>query len=300
MSDDSKARRIGFPVGATILIVLGIVFLLNNLGYLPWGIWGALWRFWPVLLILIGVNFFLAGSRPWLMLLVTLVVLGGVFVAAWMMGGVSPTPASSIPGAAFSQPLGNAQRAVVEIDFGAGKLSINSLQQGSDRLASGQASEGAVREASTSNGTARLRMTTPATAGCGPGVPSVDWSVQLTGMIPVDLSLKTGANEANINLTDLIVPSFTLETGASQNVLVMPANSGTTNAVIKAGAASIKVTVPSGVAARIKAETGVSSVDIDQVRFPRSGNYYASPDYAIAPNRVDIEIKAGAASISVR
>ena len=33
-----------------ILIGAGVVFLLNNLGVLTWGVWEMLWRLWPVLL----------------------------------------------------------------------------------------------------------------------------------------------------------------------------------------------------------------------------------------------------------
>jgi len=298
VSDDSKVRRIGFPLGATILIVIGVVFLLNNLGYLPWDVWGTLWRFWPVLLILVGVNFFLAGSRPWVMLIVTLVVLAGVFLAVWAMSGSGALTKQTT--VSFSQPLGVIERAEVQIDFGAGKLVVGSLPYGSDRLAAGEVSEGAVRDAAVSGGVARLRLAAPAPGWWVPGAPSADWKVQLTRQVPLDLVFKTGANESEIDLTDLLVASLTLESGASRNLVILPANAGTTRAAIKAGAADIRVVVPSGVAARIKAEAGVSSIDIDQTRFPKTGDYCISPNYTAAVNRVELELKAGAASITVR
>ena len=43
-------------VGALILITVGILLLLNNLNLVPWSIWQDLWQFWPVLLILWGVQ----------------------------------------------------------------------------------------------------------------------------------------------------------------------------------------------------------------------------------------------------
>jgi hypothetical protein len=42
------------------LLFLGIVFLLQALDVLPWGVWGTLWRFWPVLIIIIGLNILLS------------------------------------------------------------------------------------------------------------------------------------------------------------------------------------------------------------------------------------------------
>lgn len=46
-----------FPLGAVIIIIIGFLFLLNNFGIVPYSIWGILWRFWPLLIILIGLRF---------------------------------------------------------------------------------------------------------------------------------------------------------------------------------------------------------------------------------------------------
>lgn len=44
-----------------ILIVIGVVFLLNNLGIINGITWGI---FWPVILILVGIGM-LSGKRGW-------------------------------------------------------------------------------------------------------------------------------------------------------------------------------------------------------------------------------------------
>ena len=51
-------------VFAVILIFAGVIFLLNNFGILPWNIWTSLWRFWPVFLILIGLQIIFGRSKP--------------------------------------------------------------------------------------------------------------------------------------------------------------------------------------------------------------------------------------------
>jgi ABC-type polysaccharide/polyol phosphate export permease len=62
--------------GAILLICLGIIFLLNNLGILPWTIWLSLWRLWPVLLILAGLQAVFRGSKvaDWLIYLFGLIL----------------------------------------------------------------------------------------------------------------------------------------------------------------------------------------------------------------------------------
>jgi hypothetical protein len=54
------------------------------------------------------------------------------------------------------------------------------------------------------------------------------------------------------------------------------------------------------VAARVRAEQGVSAIEIDTTRFPYSNGIYESADYSSAQNKADIKIEAGAGRVSVR
>ncbi|MGI6278728.1 MAG: LiaI-LiaF-like domain-containing protein [Patescibacteria group bacterium] len=61
-----------------ILITAGVIFLLNNFGLLPWSIWAAIWRFWPVILIFTGLELILPDSS-WekiLLAIITLIIIG--------------------------------------------------------------------------------------------------------------------------------------------------------------------------------------------------------------------------------
>jgi len=69
-------------VGPLILIAVGILLLLNQAGRLPWTVWGTLWRFWPVILVLVGLEVLIGAGRStaWYIvgLVIAVVVLGGV------------------------------------------------------------------------------------------------------------------------------------------------------------------------------------------------------------------------------
>ncbi len=43
-------------LGALILVAVGAILLLNNFGILPWGVWGVLFKFWPLILISLGIK----------------------------------------------------------------------------------------------------------------------------------------------------------------------------------------------------------------------------------------------------
>lgn len=84
-----RAHR-GPHIGGFVILFVGIVFLLNNLGLLPWVVWDQLWRFWPVIIILIGLQMLLGrsfASRIIITLLI-LFILAGILVYFFFYGGM--------------------------------------------------------------------------------------------------------------------------------------------------------------------------------------------------------------------
>lgn len=71
-------------------------------------------------------------------------------------------------------------------------------------------------------------------------------------------------------------------------------------ASVNAGAASVDITVPAGVAARVRGMMGVGSLDVDQRRFPRRNGMDESPDFETAENRVELAVEGGVGSVRVR
>lgn len=69
-------------LGAVILIFAGVVFLLNNFNIIPWGFWESLIRYWPLLLILMGLRLLL-GNNWKSNLLLTL--LGTLFLLLFLL-----------------------------------------------------------------------------------------------------------------------------------------------------------------------------------------------------------------------
>ncbi len=84
MSEKRPHRVVGAPIWGIFLLFLGVVFLLQTLNVLPWGLWGTLWRFWPVLIIIIGLGILLHRYNVWLVSLLILAILGACLgIAIW-------------------------------------------------------------------------------------------------------------------------------------------------------------------------------------------------------------------------
>jgi hypothetical protein len=270
--------RKGTLFWGVIIILVGVVLLLSNLGYLgDLDAWGLVW---PLGLMALGI---------WILISV---VLG-------------PRPAAGGEEAVI--PLEGAQEAQVRVRHGGGVLHIDA-SAGPGELVRGTFLGGLGRRVRRAGERLEVELWVPSgrispfffvPRGWG-GRRGLEWSFGLNGDVRLALDLQTGAGEARIDLTELQVTDLRLQTGASSTQLALPARAGQTGVRIEGGAAAISVHVPSGVAARIRTKGGMASISIDRDRFPRQDGFYQSPDYESAANRVQIDVDIGAGSISIK
>lgn len=252
-----------------ILVVIGLALLLDNLGLLGnINIWNLLW---PLFLIALGA---------W-------VLLGTIFRRP------PQTEHASIP-------LEGAQSARVRVQHGAGRLEVIA-GSGMGVLAEGDFVGGLDFRSRREGNGLEVKMRPPEQLFPFAWTPgsTLDWSFGLTRDIPLSLELETGASESRLNLRDLRITELRLKTGASATTIELPANAGLTRTFIESGAASVNITVPEGVAALIRTQGGLSSIQVDTNRFPQMGSVYQSPDYQAAANKVELDIQMGVGSVKV-
>jgi hypothetical protein len=254
-----------------LLIAFGILFLLDNFNLLPGNAWNWLW---PIVLIFVGVNLLLRR-------------------------GVRAEPVED------SASLDGATSARINFKHGAGVLDLRG-GAGADELFHGEFAGGIDKRLDRQGD--HIDVTLQPSERDGPqwflpwnwGGQGLDWQVRLTPNARLALLLETGASDTRLDLTDLRVSELNVKTGASSTRVVLPARAGSTGVRIASGAASVDVTVPSGVAARIRGSVGVGSLDVDQHRFPRRNGGYESTDYETAANRAEIQVESGVGSVRVR
>lgn len=293
-------------LGPVILITIGVLALMQNLGHLPASFWPTLWRLWPVLLVLIGVEILLGQARlPWaasflLALLLITVTIGGVVYLAMQ------APGEAAPGTTEARHIETDLRGVraanVRIEFGAGELRLGATS--GDRIMEGEFAEVAGQrlnvDYASSEGQGDLKLST---AGAGwpfsNGGNGNRWDVRLNDSIPLALRIEAGLSTNTLDLSELSLSALRLEAGLSTTHLVLPAT-GDYTAHISCGLSNTTITVPPGVAARITVSGGLSTLNVDEARFRKSGDTYTSPDYATASNRVELRLEGGMAAISVR
>ncbi|MBM4437765.1 MAG: hypothetical protein FJ029_11150 [Actinobacteria bacterium] len=296
-----RARGFGF---AGFLILIGLMALLANLDQLPDGYWDALW---PVLLIALGADVLISRVHPWLGSLAGLLVITAGLVAAGFIAvygvGLGPLRTERV-----RVEIGPATTARLELTVAGGDLTLRSgagpgaLVEGTLKTRAGEdALQSTVRDVAGERQVA-LSSDPGRRVGFGFGRSfAEEWVLALARDVPADVTVRGGAAGMQLDLRDTQVRSIQVSTGAASAQVWMPAAAGLTQATFEMGAASLVIEIPAGVGARIATQTGVSSVTVDEGRFPkvRDGEH-RSTGYETAANKVDITKKAGASSIRVR
>ena len=317
-----RSAQRGPMVAGTWLIGIGVVFLIRQAYDLSWS------QAWPLFVILVGVASLAQNALSWrpsvagmwtftwpiawiavgsVLLLSTTGRLGTgpgelisqgwpwllVALGVWfLIGSIAPGGSGATDRLAI--PLRGASEASVRIRFGAGTLTTRPAAAGD--LVDG-VFEGGVMHRELGPGRVELSQDTSY------GLPWLDrrsvWDLGLTGEVPLDLRLETGASRTLLDLREARLRRLDLQTGASETRVVLPGNAGTTEVRAEHGAASLTFEIPTGVAARIRTRMTIGSSHVDEARFPRVGDLYQSVDYGTAANRVDLDVQGGVGSLRI-
>ena len=303
MAGEKPRGMVGIPIGGILLLFLGVVFLLQTLNVLPWGLWGTLWRFWPVLIIIVGLGILLRRYNVWLVSLLILAILGACLgIAIWQEG--APPPAGVIT-KNYSEPLGSLEHAQIEVNFTAGSITIGSLLPGSSNLVevdsevrNGHESMKVNFQQQDSEG--RLSLSTEQVNRWFWGEGGIGWEVNFTRSIPLAINIESAVSNMELALSELKATELRLDIDAGNCRVKMPSSAGATHAYIEVDAANLEVAIPDDVAAKIKADVNLGAFDVDTSRFPKKGDYYISPGFEGAENRVELEINCDIGKVQVK
>ncbi|MCE1254991.1 MAG: DUF5668 domain-containing protein [Anaerolineae bacterium] len=257
-----------------LIVLLGLMLLLNTFGILTVNAWLI---FWPLVLILAGVWFLF---RP-------------VFLRHAGSGVEN-----------INIPLASASALRLKLKHGAGRLHLEAAPGGSAAAVTGMFIGGVEYDHHLHGDEMKVKLHTPSDIFWDflpvASQEGLTWDVKLNRDVPLSLDINTGASESNLDLSYLNLKELEIKTGASATQVILPASAGYTHMKIGSGAASVKIQVPEGVAARFFIRHGMADIHVDSLRFPFNGKYYETPAFASCPNRVEAEIDTGVGAIEIR
>lgn len=278
-----------------ILVILGVLILLANLGIINYSVFYSLISLWPLLLIVVGVNIIFRNNRivsylSWIIFFLILIVYG-IFSPVTMESTISYEEQLII------QRREGTDYADLELDLGASRISFDSTEE---HLLFGdfQGRRLEYRE-EYGNDNAYLKFGPKGFRVVDIGSMESNYDFSLNDDVIWDLDLDFGALTGNLNLEDISVRSIDLDVGAASLDIAL-GDLHDLDFSIDSGASSLEISIPNGVGLRVDMDTGLTSTNIESLGIANMGDYYVSPGYDSAQVKINLDIDMGAGKIDFR
>lgn len=329
-------RSLFWPI---MLISIGAILLLSNLGIITMQNVVALLRMWPLLLIFLGLDLLFGRRSP---ILGALIGLGAVVVAGViMLVGPSIGLAGDWEVKSFKDQaaLNGAETADVTLELALGKTNITSLSDSPNLI------EADVRYifgeielivSGDSHKIVELNRDDTDININGPfdflgwlfdtkDSDELYWDIGLNERVLLDLIVQGGVGEIILDLSKLNLSSLELTGGAGTINLDLPRTVRTYDVQIMGGVGETKIYIPDGAAlnmqinggiggvtidvprdaaVRVEVTGGLKSVDMppyfDQLRQDKGPNgIWETPNFDSAEKRVIIEYEGGLGQLTI-
>lgn len=293
----TRRLRQGGLVFPLVLVFFGLMFLLINLGIVDRSIWAQIIRFWPVLLILSGIDTLLRRSSASAAFgtLVSTALLIAVGIAAFHLFA----PESWITKTqSFSYPLDGATAAEVDLschdcsmDIGAASTSFDLITGQLTLRRDEHLSESVRRSGNTLHFRLESEYQLPFLRLPGRGDHA--WEAALSDAIPIALRVQThGA--VDLDLRGLQLTSVDMSTGEERSRITLSQQATT---LILSGD-HIEILVPKTIGIRVSG-SGVTELTAPS-DYIRTAGETRSPNFEMASIRTEILLRPGTEWIEIK
>lgn len=284
-------------------VVIGLLLLLSNLGYLHID-WGYSWRLWPLILIFWGLSKF-TENRP---IKAVFATLNGIVLACMVFGFFSfqwvdsefddrePAKYSQH----FSEPFDTAiENASFNFSAGAGTFV---MEEASKNLIEAQTETGLGRYELTrhdDDGTMNvsLRMKDRRSFRFF-GRLRNRAEIRLNEQPSWDMHFETGASKLDLDLRPYKTERVTIDAGLSRIRLKLGDRSEEENVRVKTGVSSVRIEVPTSSGCEIKDNAHVGSTDYDGFT-KTDGDTWQTDNFDSASKKIYIDVDTGVSSVTV-
>jgi hypothetical protein len=224
-----RQRSLFWPI---VLISIGVIWLLGNLGVISSANLVVLGRLWPLILIVVGLELLIGRNTP---ALSALIGIGGVaLLVVLMLVGPSLGWAGDVEvkTASFSEPLDDAASARVSLNLGVADTTITALAVSNLLISADLSYIGDVEFIAEGETEKVISLSQTDDGNEGPFSifgfgwafqdENLAWNIGLSPDVPIDLNLNGGVGVANLALSGLQLTRLDVNGGVGNVSLVLP------------------------------------------------------------------------------
>ncbi len=323
-----------------VLISVGVIWLLGNLGVISGANISVLLRLWPLILIIVGVELLIGRNSP---ALSGLIGIGAVvLIIALMLVGPSLGWASNVEvkTASFSEPLEDTSSARISLNLGVADTTITPLTDSNELITADVSYIGEVEWVAEGE-TEKFVSLSQKDEGDGDtfnvfgfGWFFTDdkpvWNIGLSPDVPLDLDINGGVGEANLDLSELQVTDLNVSSGVGKITVSLPSAGESYSAQISGGVGETHLTIPTGpdvtltvsggvgestiivpdgAGVRVEADSGVGGVNLpdsfertggDEDSFVGESGSWQTDNFAEADQQITITYNGGVGSLNIQ
>lgn len=303
-----RRRSIVFPA---LLVGLGLYLLANNLGWIETSPWKAIATLWPLFLVAIGIDLLLGRARLWVVLLVA-----GLFTVACLVLFHTDTFVHQafrdrpVEERTFEIPLNDTPAGRMDLDLDLSTVTVGALPEGSPLLVQGKVRtdpyDGRLEyaEAAGDAGTAVDIRFEPRRRGPHIAIPGFErkreMDLLLTRVVPLELEVELNAGTGEMDLSVLQVRKLRADLNAGTGTVRLSPGAADGTADFEVNVGTLELQVPAGCAALITMDGDLTTMDVDEARFPASGEARRSADWETASCRWTIAVRGNLSTLTVK
>lgn len=305
-----------------ILLFVGLVLLLENFNVIEF-YWRNVWGFWPIFLIIAGINILFNRNKSQAGNLISIgvlvITLGFLFYRGqqppanrgWFGGRFEkdinididddPDDTSHLERLTFAEPFhpDSAKKVVLNISGGGTSFKLDgptdSLIDAVVEKSRGTFSLQKEYVDSVQKLTFRMQEK-KGKWNMGEGGNGVDF--KLNTQPEWEMNMNMGAGEVDFDLSAYKIRTFKFEGGAAALDIKMGDILPIADVVVKTGVADVKIRIPSAAGCRIKSSTGLSAKDFTGFTKLENGSY-ETPNYATSTKKIFITLDGGLSNFEV-
>lgn len=288
-----------------ILILVGGLLLMGNLGFISRDLWSILFQIWPVILVALGLTMLLNNSR-WAF--VGPLVLVGVILYVALAPSV-PFRYSHHMGmgwyglqhsSVYTKPWdASIKSGELQVELGVGDVTLFGSEQ--QLLSSNISHHMHARpiwtwEQRGDRAVVRLKGSRTRSRFMGDG--GYEGSIQLGSTIPWDGNLHMGVGSLNGDFRNVLLRKLDVEVGVGSIDITLPDKGIRGNVAIDGGVTSVNLRAPQGIGVRIRLASPVGVKNLEQAGLKKTDQYWISDNYDAAVSAYDIVISTGINKLS--
>ncbi|SNS04121.1 hypothetical protein SAMN05446037_100383 [Anaerovirgula multivorans] len=282
-----------------ILIGIGILFLLSNLGMIHWSIFHVLLQLWPLILIVVGINLILKNRYivviiTWLLFFAAIITYGFVFHEKFEAGITATNETFTI----VRQE--ETTEAKLDLNIGAAKVSLDSktghliyASINPQRIKSNVKYRNNQKEAVIQFDHIKLAEKNISSI-------SDHYQFSLNDDVIWHIDADMGASSGDMDFSSIQVKKLDLDVGASNlNLKFGDTYHDVSEIDIDAGASNIDIILSKTSGVKLKLDGLVSKGNVEVLGWQKTGDYYYSPNYQEAASKLHFDVSMGVGKFGI-